>query len=293
MLRSMTGYSKTQIADDNVSFDVEIRSLNSRFKDIRINIPYEIRPLEDGIRRAVMKRIKRGRIDLTIRITKGKVETEYEVIVNHSLIDSYLNALKEISDRFNVEVKPTLENLAVLKDAITIEAREVEIETIQEIIVKLIEDALDELDKMKLKEGAEIEEDLNKRLKSIETLIDAIEARAPIVVENFRERLKKRISEFLSDYEPDENRLLQEVAIFSDRSDISEEITRLRSHIKQMKEAMAMDDAVGRRLDFLIQEMNREANTISSKSGDALISQKVVDIKAELEKMREQIQNIE
>ncbi len=293
MIKSMTGYSKVQITEGEVSFDVEIRSLNSRYRDIRINLPTEIRSLEDDIRRLVMNRIKRGRIEISIRFVKGRIDTEYQVTVNFPLIESYLKALEEISDRFNINLNPGPESLSVLKDAVMIEAREPEINYIKEIMERIINESLDELDHMRLKEGKEIEVDLMKRLAMVERFLDEIEQRAPEVVSQFREKIIKRISEFLGDYEPDENRLLQEVAIFADRADITEEIVRLRSHIKQMKETIEMDGPVGRRLDFLIQEMNREVNTISSKAGDALISQRVVDIKSEIEKMREQVQNIE
>jgi len=274
----MTGYGRSEFMANDSFYIIEIKSLNARFRDVKINLPFDMKFLEEDIRSAVLAKIKRGRVEVNIQLKNGGISTQYEVILNRPLLQAFLEIFNELSTEFNINVQPGIELLTKIKDIIMIKPKELESEYISDELRKALESALDALECMKIAEGNAIRDDLNYRLGLIGQYMDEIEKRAPILIEEYRRRLEKRIRDFAR--EIDEVRLLQEVAIFAERCDITEEILRVRSHIDQMKKTFEVEDSTGRSLDLLLQEINREVNTISSKSGDSIISQRVVDSKA-------------
>ena len=293
MIKSMTAYGRSQYALGNRVYTAEIRTLNNRYRDFSLRLPKMLQPIEDEIRNHIGSRVRRGRIEVTIQIEKNGKAEEYDLDLNGPLIKTYLEILKQLGDEFGLDPTIRAEELCRMKDVIIIKPEEVEIDEIRAGIQELLTQALDGLDLMRSEEGLAIEEDFVNRLHLIEVHLAEIVDRAPIVVEEYRKRLREKIRELAEDIEVDDNRLAQEVAIFADRCDITEEVVRFRSHLKQFRQYMSHDDTVGRRLDFLLQEMNREVNTINSKASDAAVSAEAVEIKSELEKIREQAQNVE
>jgi uncharacterized protein (TIGR00255 family) len=259
----MTAYGRGEHSEGDTNFTAELKSLNNRYRDIILRIPKTFQAFEDEIRSQIA------------------AKAEYDLELNLPLVKSLIGIFEELNEQFGLDDKIAPETLYQMRDVILYKPRDVDI------------DEVDSLDKMRLVEGQAIEEDFLKRLKLIEAYLDDIEGRAPTMVEAYQKRLIEKMHKISQDMELDESRLMQEVAIFADRCDITEEIVRLRSHLKQFQNYMSVDDSIGRRLDFLIQEINREVNTISSKTFDSSISAKVVEIKGELEKLREQIQNVE
>lgn len=294
MIKSMTAYGRSEYNDqDNNVFTAEVRSLNNRYRDIVLRIPNSLQALEEEIRSQIASRIRRGRIEVSVKFEKGIKETDYGLELNLPLARSYLRIFRQLIDELGLEGKIELDDLAQMKDIILIKPEDEDIDKIRPGLQAVLRQALDSLEEMRRKEGRAIERDFQQRLNQIEIQLEGIRERSPIVVDEYKARLRDKIEVMIQDMEIDEGRLAQEVAIFAGRCDITEEIVRTRSHLKQFRDYMAMDDAIGRRLDFLIQEMNREINTISSKASDSVISAKAVEIKSELEKLREQTQNVE
>ena len=293
MIRSMTAYGRGEHSEGNTHFTAELKSLNNRYRDIILRIPKTFQALEDEIRLQIASKVRRGRIEVSIQVEKNATETEYDLELNLPLVRSLIRIFEELNEQFGLDGKVAPETLCQMRDVILYKPHDVDIDAARPAFHEVIRLALDSLDMMRRVEGQAIEEDFLKRLKLIEAYLDDIEDRAPTMLEAYQKRLKEKIDTLSQDIELDESRLMQEVAIFADRCDITEEIVRLRSHLKQFKDYMSVDDSIGRRLDFLIQEINREVNTISSKTFDSSISAKVVEIKGELEKLREQVQNVE
>lgn len=293
MVKSMTGFGRGENAAGEMGFTVELKSINNRYKDIVIRIPKELQPLEELVRVQVGSKIRRGRVEVFIQMRRNEDVNEYELELNLPLVSSYVRIMKQINEEFGLEPNIRAEALCQMKDVIQVVPRELDLDEAKSSIITPLTGALQELDEMRVREGKAIEEDFHKRLQLIVRHLDDIATRAPIVVESYKTRLKEKIQKISGETEIDESRILQEVAIFSDRCDITEEIVRIRSHIEQFRHTMTLDDTIGRRLDFLVQEINREANTIGAKSNDGDIAARVIEIKAELEKMREQIQNVE
>jgi uncharacterized protein (TIGR00255 family) len=294
LIKSMTAYGRSEYNDqDNNVFTAEVRSLNNRYRDIVLRIPNSLQALEEEIRSQIASRIRRGRIEVSVKFEKGIKETEYGLELNLPLARSYLRIFRQLIDELGLEGKIALDDLAQMKDIILIKPEDEDIDKIRPGLQEVLRQALDSLGEMRRKEGRAIEQDFQQRLNQIEIQLEGIRERSPIVVDEYKARLRDKIEVMIQDMEIDEGRLAQEVAIFAGRCDITEEIVRTRSHLKQFRDYMALDDAIGRRLDFLIQEMNREINTISSKASDSIISAKAVEIKSELEKLREQTQNVE
>ncbi len=289
----MTAYGRGEYEHKISLYVAEIKSLNNRYRDIILRLPNAFQGLEDEIRSLVYSRIKRGRVEVSLQVNKKDEEIAYGLELNSPLIKSYLEIYKQLSDEFDLDGKLTPDYLLQIKDAIIMKPLETDLEEARYGIREVMGHALDSLDMMKVREGQAIEEDFLKRLSLIEGYLDRIEERSPIVVDEYRVRLKDRIDQISEDMEVDEVRLAQEVAIFGGRCDITEEIVRSRSHLGQFRDYLSRDDSVGRRLDFLIQEINREINTMSAKAADAAISAIVVEVKAELEKLKEQVQNVE
>ncbi|MCJ7594569.1 MAG: YicC family protein [Desulfobacterales bacterium] len=293
MIKSMTGYGFGEFTLGEKRFTAEIKSVNNRHRDIIVRLPKALQALEDEIRSRVSSRIKRGRIEVFIQIEKEGGEAEYDLELNLPLVRSYFRIFGQLSDEFGVEEGISPGELCQMRDVIVMKPKEVALDEARQGIGEALMGALDSCDGMRMQEGRAIEEDFLQRLKVIETYVNEIEVTGPVVVEEYRKRLKDKIARISQDMEIDDMRMVQEVAFFADRCDITEEIVRARSHFQQFRHYLSADDEVGRRLDFLLQEINREVNTMSSKSSDSSISGKTVEIKAELEKIREQVQNVE
>lgn len=299
MLRSMTGFGRGEYEDDNFSVTVEMKTVNHRYNEVAIRLPRFLNPIEDKIRKTILKTINRGRIDVFINADYTSSEN-CTLKVDKNLAAAYHNALKEIGEVIdvsdaNVNAAAEIMYLARCQDVISVKEGFFDVESVWPKVETALQAALENLVNMRITEGSNIYGDFIYRADLIAQKLELIEERSPQVVEEYQAKLTERLNNLLADnnitVEPE--RLLQEVAIFADRTSITEEIVRLKSHIKQFKEIISSDQPVGRKLDFLIQEFNREANTIASKANDYTLAQIVVEIKAEIEKIREQIQNIE
>jgi uncharacterized protein (TIGR00255 family) len=293
MMKSMTAYGRGEYTEGETVFTAEVKSVNHRYRDIFLKMPRSLQPLEDEIRSEISKRIKRGRLEVTIKLDTNGGETEYELELNLPQAKTYLRILNQLNEEFGLDPGIRAVELAAVKDVIGIQTPEPDLEMIRPGLIEALRRALDSLDHMRLNEGSALAEDLKKRIRITGEHMGRIKDRSPVVVEEYRRRLKEKVSQLSEDVEIDEDRLAQEIAFFASRCDITEEIVRGESHLDQLSQYMSKEGTVGRRLEFIMQEINREVNTISAKANDASISGWVVEIKAELEKMREQIQNVE
>ena len=293
MIRSMTAYGRGECTQRETVFTSEIKSYNNRYRDLIFRTPKSLQIFENEIQSQIFSRIKRGRVEVFIQMGRNGKEPAYEPELNLPLVRSYFRIFKQVKEEFKLDQKIRPNDLCQMKDVIVFKPEEVGMGEIRSGLQQVLCLALDSFDLMRNQEGRAIEEDFQKRINLIGEYLDSIEDRTPMVVEEYRTRLKDKINNLLQDIEMDESRLIQEVALLADRCDITEEIVRTRSHLKQFHHYMAKDDSIGRRLEFLLQEINREVNTISSKASDSFISAKAVQIKAELEKLREQAQNVE
>ena len=293
MIKSMTAYGRGEVHLGDTRFIAEARSLNNRHLDIILRIPRSYQVLEKELKDTISSKIKRGRIEVSVQIGNNGEESPYSLELNEPLVDSYIKISHQLSEHFGLDKEIQVDTLLQMKDVLLFRPEAVDMDKLRPGFHHVVAQALDSLDMMRVKEGEAIEADFTKRLNLLEAYTNEVDRRTPILAEEYRKRLKDRIDHIIGDVALDESRLAQEVALFAERSDITEEIVRARSHLKQFREYLSMDDVLGRRLDFLIQEINREVNTLSSKASDALISKVVVEMKAELEKLREQVQNIE
>ena len=299
MLKSMTGFGRGEYEDANFSITVEMKAVNHRYNEVSIRLPRFMNPVEDRIRKTVLKTISRGRIDVFINADYTTSDNA-TLKVDKNLAAAYHKALLDIAEaigaeKLNMNEAVEVMNIARFDDVINVKEGFFDVESVWPKIDAAVQQALSNLVAMREAEGGNIYGDFIYRADLIAEKLTQIEERSGMIVDEYQSRLTERINNILAEYnvtvEPE--RLLQEVAIFADRSSITEEIVRLKSHIKQFKAILASDKPVGRKLDFLIQEFNREANTIASKANDYTLAQIVVEIKAEIEKIREQIQNIE
>ena len=293
MIRSMTGYGQGEYALGERKFVAEVKSVNYRYRDVAIRLPKTFQAVEDDMRGQVASKFRRGRIEVILQIEKGTTETQVDLELNLPLVRSYLAVFKQLKEEFGVDEKIRPDEFCQMKDVVLVKPEEIDMDEVRQGLKEALRLALDSCDRMKIQEGKALEEDFLKRLTLIEGHLQDIEERAPLVVEEYKTRLKDKISRISPDLKLDENRILQEVVIFADKCDITEEIVRTRSHLGQFRHYLSVDDSVGRRLDFLLQEIHREINTMSAKASDSSISAKAVEIKAELEKLREQAQNVE
>jgi uncharacterized protein (TIGR00255 family) len=291
MIKSMTGFGQGASDGEKFKVRVDIRSVNNRFLDIHMRLPQELASLEVTLKKQVQGALKRGRVDLTLSIEQMRQAT-FEI--NRPLVSGYLKALGELKGEFGLEGEASLELLAKLPGALQVSQDSGQLdEALVAGIVAAVSQALATLTEMRVVEGQQLAAELSMRLDKIDGHLPAIEAEASKLPAIYREKLTKRLEDLLPSGQVDETRLAQEAVMLADRSDISEEITRLKSHISQMRDVIRADDEVGKRLDFILQEMNREANTVLSKSGDLAISDAAIAIKTEVEKLREQVQNVE
>jgi len=292
-MKSMTAYGRGEYELDSSQYVAEIKSLNNRYRDIKIRLPNDLLVLEDELRAQISSKIKRGRIEVSIQIQKNAGENGYDIELNKSLLKGYLDIFNQLNKEFGLENSISIDGICQLKDVILVKPESLDLDKVRNGIRESMQRALDSLDTMRLKEGKAIEVDFLARLDIIENFLEKIEEKSFLVVDEYKKKLTEKIGIIAQDIELDANRLVQEVVLFSSRSDITEEIVRIKSHIEQFRAYMSLNDSIGRRLDFLIQEFNREINTISSKASDSFISKIAVEFKAELEKLREQVQNIE
>jgi len=292
MVKSMTGFGKAESDNQDVAITVEVKSVNHRYCDINIKLPRSLSGFENEVKKTVGQLLKRGKVDVYINLDlvgSGALS----VSLNRPLAAAYLAALGQLKNEFSVPGDVSLDWLAGQKDLIRIKEAAIDEEALKGLLLEAVRTALTGLDRMRIAEGAATAEDMRSRLQQIGLLIDQVEVLAPEVPKEWKIKLEQRLKKFADDIEFDPQRLAQELAIVADRCDVSEEITRFRSHIQQFDELLNCAEPVGRKMDFLVQEMNREANTTGSKSNHAELTRLVVEIKAELEKIREQVQNVE
>lgn len=289
----MTGFGRGVVAENDFAVNVELKTVNNRFLDVALRLSGELQSLESNIKRIIGNRLSRGRVEINLNFERTN-EIIYEL--NRPMIAGYISAMKLMQNEFNLLGEPDLNVIARLPNALLPKKEELD-EYFVNGVEKAINLALDELEKMRQNEGDILQKELEFRLNEISKRLPSIENEADSVSEEYRSRLTKRISELLaksdSQIEIDQARLAQEVAFLSDRCDISEEIQRLKSHIEQFTAIMNDEKDVGKRLDFLTQEFNREANTIASKTNNLIIKENALAIKSEIEKIREQVQNVE
>jgi uncharacterized protein (TIGR00255 family) len=294
MIKSMTGYGAAEQDLPLGKVSVEVRSLNHKYLDISLRLPRGLFTLEPKVRDLVKRAIARGRVDLTMRIDPADAAIpRYRLEADTNLAEEYIHVLDAIKEKFGLKGEVTLDHIAAAREIIPFVEVKEEAEQYGEGLFAVIDAALQTLDESRRKEGAALAQDLQARVAEVRRHTQEIRDRAPIVVDTYRERLRERVRSLLEGTEFDERRFHQEVAYFAERSDISEELIRLESHLHQFDAKLKEEGPAGRGFDFILQEMSREANTIGAKSTDVDISHKVIELKSELEKMREQVQNIE
>lgn len=293
-MKSMTGFGRGAATGDGFAVGVELKTVNNRYLDVHLRAPQELNALEMEIRKRIKTRLARGRVDLNINFERTGSEATYAV--NQGVVGAYVDALREIQRQFNLGGDIDVTAIARLPGALS-SPRDELTDEMTSGIETAIDQALESLEQMRTVEGSALAEEMRGRLSRIEAAIPTIESAAAALTEGYRQRLHKRITELLARegqaIEVDTGRLAQEVAYLADRSDITEELARLKSHVEQFREALESKDEVGKRLDFLLQELNREANTVLSKSTEIPIKEAALAIKAEVEKLREQVQNVE
>lgn len=289
----MTGFGRGAVTEQEFSVSVDIKTVNNRFLDVNLRLSNELQPIEADIKRMISSRLSRGRIDVNL-VYERTAEVNYEL--NRPLISGYLSAMKQMQEEFGLTGDPDLNAIARLPNVLQNKKDDLD-EGFIAGVKSAVETALTELEMMRETEGRSLADDLEGRLSEIESRLPKIEAEAASVTDEYHQKLTKKITDLLSKSESqielDQSRLAQEVAYLADRCDISEEISRLKSHIEQFRQIMGEEKDVGKRLDFLTQEFNREANTIASKTNNLSIKENALSIKSEIEKMREQVQNIE
>lgn len=288
----MTGYGRGYRLEDGIGYEVEIRSVNNRFLDITVRLPGGWVCLEERVKRTIQSMVRRGRVDVFVQV-RTEQPSRRKVTVDWGVAESVIRAAREMKEHFSLDGSLSVSDLFHVPEVVSVEEVPLDPESCSVPLLEAVRKACINLVEMREKEGAALAEDLLSRTETLSKRFIEIRERAPRVVEEYRRRLESRLKEWMDGVSLDENRLMMEAALFAERSDIEEELTRLESHLNQFRQLLSSDEPVGRRLDFLLQEMNREINTIGSKANDGQISLYVVDCKSELEKMREQVQNIE
>lgn len=294
MVKSMTGYGRGEKSLDGITMTVELRAVNNRYLDCTVKMPRSYIFAEDAIKERVQSKVARGKVDVFVTVAHTGGD-ELTVTVNESLAGAYIDALEQLwkQGRGFVRNEYYATDLARFSDVLTVEKQEEDKDEVKALMLEALELALEDFDSMRIREGARLADDVLARADAIEALLALVEQRSPQTVSDYRARLEEKMREVLQNVQIDQGRLLTEAAIFADKVAVDEETVRLHSHLSQLRELLGKGGAVGRKLDFLIQEFNREANTIGSKCSDLEITRHVVDIKAEIEKIREQIQNLE
>ena len=291
-MHSMTGYGRMSVERDGRQLTVELKSVNHRFLDLSFRMPRSFNFLEDSARKLIGEYLSRGHVDLfaTYRNTR---EDSRRVEVDQALLAAYMTALDDIAETTGLEDDRTLSLATRLPDVLTVAEADEDQDALRALMREALTGALEQMQAMREKEGEALKSDISSRIDTLEKMTEEIEARYPETVAEYQQKLKARVEELLGGATMDEQRLMQEVAVMADRSAIAEETVRLHSHFAQVRDFMEASEPVGRKLDFIVQELNREVNTISSKSQDVPITRLVVEAKAEIEKIREQVQNVE
>ena len=292
MIRSMTGFGRRQAPWQDGSVTVEMRSVNHRFLEIACRLPRPLSPLEDSFKKAIQQRCTRGRIDITVTVQAGKGRAE-NVILDQSLAKQYHQALRTLKKSLKLSGSIDLALMAGLRDVLSVSDQPTEDPKLAKIAQHLTVEALADLEGMRTREGKALAEDMSARIQTIRGHKTLVAARTPLLAQEIFDKMKGRVEKLLGSEIPDPSRLYQELAVYADRGDITEEIVRLDSHMIQFEQTLNRADSVGKTLDFLLQEIGREVNTIGSKANDAEIAGHVVQMKAELERIREQVQNVE
>lgn len=292
MLLSMTGYGSSSRTSDLAAVEVEVRSVNHRYSDILFRLPKGYHPLEEHLRPIVADYIQRGRVEIFVTIEEYRAK-ERTVRLDQGLLEGYLNAYRAAARLLGSDTPPDLDKLLAFPDVLTIEEEEADVDGVRPLVEAALREALSNLVNMRRAEGERLYSDIAHRLSKIEQIIQQMAERAPLAVDYFRTRLIERIREWREDVELDPSRLALEVALFADKANIDEELTRAQSHIAEFRKICATGSGIGRKLDFLLQELQREVNTIAAKAHDAQLAAWVVESKAEIEKIREQVQNVE
>lgn len=292
MIKSMTGFGRAQEIIDGMSISVEIKSVNHRYFDFSSRVPRTFGFLDEKLKSYIQSKVSRGKIECAVSIEALEMD-DCIVMVNHSLAAGYIAALKEIGARYDLKDDITVSSVAKYHDIFSVHKSEADEERIWTAVKSVADKALDSFVSMREKEGEKLKDDILSRCDTILSLVSFIEERSPQTVKEYNAKLLERMKTVLDEVQVDEQRILTEAAIYADKIAVAEETVRLRSHISQMHEFMNSEVAIGRKMDFLVQEFNREANTIGSKAQDTEIAKRVIDIKAEIEKIREQVQNIE
>ena len=292
MVKSMTGYGRARQTLNGRDITVEVRSVNNRYLDCTVKVPRTYIFAEDAVKARVQKAVSRGKVDVFITIDAAAAD-ETVVAVNEPLARGYYEALTRLKDMFSLEDGLNAVTLAKFPDVLTVTKAEEDLESVAADICTVLDEALAAYNAMRTVEGGKLREDIAGRADTIEAVVGMVEERSPQTVAAYREKLLARMQEVLQSTAIDESRILTEAAIFADKIAVDEETVRLRSHLSQLRTMLESDQPIGRKLDFLIQEVNRECNTIGSKCNDLTIAQDVVNMKAEVEKIREQVQNIE
>ncbi len=295
MIKSMTGYGRGESTLYNRRFIVEIKSVNHRYNDISIKIPRVLNASEEKVKNILIKKIQRGKTDVYINFESFSKD-DVKINFNAALSDAYYEQLTELKERYEIHDSISLSLLSRFPDVITVEKfseNEEAVNEMNEALEAALRMALDQFIQMRVREGESLKKDILEKAKFIQAISEKINEKSPELIREYSEKLKAKVSEALGDYAYDEARLITEVTLLADKTCVDEELTRLKSHVNQLLMILEEDDSVGRKLDFLIQEMNREVNTIGSKSNDLDISRYCVELKSEIEKIREQVQNIE
>lgn len=292
MLKSMTGFGRGEGQTSLGKVFVESRSVNHRYCDINIKLPKRLIPFENRIKELIRSQVSRGRVDVSVKLD-AEGEEKVQLNVDFHLAEQYYRALQSLKKKLQLKDKITLGLLAGAKDLITAKEEAPDLDPYWQEIVPILKRSFQDMDEMKRLEGETLVKDLQQRLEKIAEHLDEIKEQSPLHLDAYRNRLYEKIRSLLGGIEMDASRFQQEVAFLAERTDITEEIVRAESHLAQFVTLLKAEEPVGRKLDFLLQEINREVNTVSAKANDAEISQRAVEIKSELEKIREQVQNIE
>lgn len=294
MIKSMTGYGQSETPFQNRTISVELRSVNNRYLDCTTRIPRSYFFLEEKIKSTVQQTISRGKVEVYVSLDPDKSHSApFQITINHTVAENYCKAFAELSHTYKLENPLTSLQLSSMPEVFVLEKPPENLEEIESQILSVLQNALEDFTSMRIREGKALQTDIRNHCEAVESLLQKIEEKSPLTLEEYRKKLHRRMEDILSTTNIEESRILTEAAIFADKIAVDEETVRLHSHLDQLKSLLTQTQPVGRKLEFIIQELNREINTIGSKCNDAEISHWVVDLKAELEKIREQTQNVE
>lgn len=291
MIKSMTGFGRGEATRDNITFTVDVKSVNHRYSDISVRMPRMVSALEQKVREYVSSMLNRGKIDIYINYDSFGQDTK--VMLDTNLAAAYVDSLNVLKEQFGIKDEISLSLLTRFSDILKLDTEEQDVDYLWSILFEALEKAVSSLVDMRIREGERLHQDMLLKLVNIKNIVEDIKVMSADITDEYKAKLFEKIKELTKDIQPDESRILTEVAIFADKSSIDEEIVRLGSHLEEFKKTLNIKASIGKKLDFIVQEMNREINTIGSKSSNLSVINNVISIKTEIEKIREQIQNIE